>query len=87
MTQGILFGQVAAGDILVADSGFGCMVAGEKLVQADAQGGLFVQCGDGRHYLDGQVGEDGCLIGFTGHRRGPKPAPVLPVTPGGRVAA
>lgn len=51
--------------IIVADDGFTCMKAGPKVVRAD-DGGLFVECGHGHHYLEGQVETNrGTVIGFT----------------------
>lgn len=61
--------ELKAGDIVVADADFPCMAAGRKTVEAD-EGGLFVPCSAGRHYLDGQIhceshgGEDDTLIGL-----------------------
>lgn len=70
---------VKVGDILVTDDGFTCMGAGErKTVESwdgpmpntdpeylkDPFSRLFVECRDGCHFLDGQVGDDGELVGL-----------------------
>jgi len=62
---------IKPGDFLVADGDFSCMKEGERRqVRADKNGHgfdrLFISCCDehGRHYLYGQVGDDGELIGF-----------------------
>jgi hypothetical protein len=64
------------GMIVVADEGFTCLDAGEYVVQ-EHNGNLFIPCRGGendadtdpgyveRHYLDGQVGDDGELIGLS----------------------
>lgn len=47
--------DVAAGTVLIADDGFTCVAPGTALVvRCDARG-LWVECGDGQHYLDGQT--------------------------------
>jgi hypothetical protein len=60
-----ILSKIKPGDRLFTDSGFTCMGAGEaKIVRRDDQGRLFVPCRDGRHYLDGQRGENGALVGL-----------------------
>lgn len=46
--------DVKVGAVLVADGGFDCMNAGPKEVRSDNLG-VYIECRDGRHYLDGQV--------------------------------
>ncbi|MDE4297145.1 hypothetical protein PXK56_18330 [Phaeobacter gallaeciensis] len=53
------------GMIVVTDNGFTCVKAGEHVVQADEDGDLFIECCDGNHLLDGQIGKDGELIGLS----------------------
>ena len=66
-----IMSEVRAGDKLVADGGFTCIATGAILdVHADADGALWVPCnGSGddthKHYLLGQLGADGELIGLT----------------------
>lgn len=55
--------DLKAGDAVVTDDGFTCMPLGQKIVEADEHG-LFVRCSEGQHYLDGQEGDDGSLIGI-----------------------
>lgn len=46
--------EVEAGSVLKADGGFTCLRAGaERPVEQD-DGGLFIRCRSGKHYLDGQ---------------------------------
>ncbi|TPM39616.1 hypothetical protein [Mesorhizobium sp. B2-3-4] len=62
------YSDVKAGDRLIADGGFDCIKANEVLtVRSSVLGSLYVPCGCGKHFLDGQEGDDGKLIGF---RRG-----------------
>lgn len=49
--------EVKAGDTLLADGGFTCMSEGIVTVEEDDDG-LFVRCGEGKHYLDGQAEGD-----------------------------
>ena len=50
---------------LRADGGFTCIEQGALLtVETDSDGIKFVPCSHGRHYLDGQLAEDGRLVGL-----------------------
>lgn len=52
------------GDRVIVDDGFTCMTAwSEKIVDED-NAGLFVDCEDGGHGLDGQDDGDGFLVGI-----------------------
>lgn len=52
------------GDMLIADAGFECILAWKSLeVKADLQG-LYVDCAEGKHYLDGQADDGEHLIGL-----------------------
>lgn len=55
--------DLAPGAAVAVDGGFTCMEPSTTTVCADAQGNLFVPCRCGEHALDGQVGEDGILVG------------------------
>lgn len=47
--------DVQDGTMLIADNGFTCMAENEvKQVKLDEHG-LYVDCSEGKHYLDGQV--------------------------------
>ncbi len=62
---------VKAGDVLIADSGFTCLLKGEAVtVKADGGGHLYVPCTEGSHYLDGQLSE-GRYVGLTSSERHP----------------
>lgn len=57
--------EIKAGDRLKADGGFTCLRHGEVVtVTADDDGRNYVPCSDGRHYLDGQQGDDGECVGL-----------------------
>lgn len=56
--------DVRVGDRLIADGGFDCMMEGREVTICRDPDGLYVWCNEGRHYLDGQVSDDGELIGF-----------------------
>lgn len=65
MTQ-VKFSEVKAGDFIKADGGFTCLDAGEVCkVYADDGLNLHIPCRDGTHFLCGQIGNDGILVGFT----------------------
>ena len=59
------FEDVKAGDKHVTDVGHTCMVKDEiHRVYKDREGHLYLYCREGRHYLNGQVGENDELIGL-----------------------
>lgn len=51
------------GDRLTDFFGWGCVPRAAILCVEDEGDGLFVRCARGRHYLDGQTGGDGELVG------------------------
>jgi hypothetical protein len=52
--------KVHTGTCLVCDGGFTCMKNRQVVtVKNGGRHGLYVECGEGRHYLDGQFSEDG----------------------------
>lgn len=60
------FGDISKGVRLRADGGFNCIVEDSVLaVELDERNELFVPCGAGRHYLDGQLDDDGRCVGFS----------------------
>jgi hypothetical protein len=63
MMTKVKLSDLEAGDIIIADGGFTCMKAGLKKVYT-ADGGLYVKCNQGRHYLVGQLDSDGTLSGM-----------------------
>lgn len=67
--------EVKEGMSLIADGGFTCLHDGDVLtVQKHPELAaanpdlpwlaLFVPCSDGRHFLDGQIDDDGFYVGF-----------------------
>lgn len=57
--------EVKAGTVLIADGGFTCIPVGAELIVKEDAAGLYVDCGDGHHYLDGQLDDGDVYIGFT----------------------
>lgn len=70
---------VKAGDKLRCDGGFTCLAEGDvrevkasdemlehctEEYKADPFAKLYIECSDGTHRLDGQVGDDGELVGL-----------------------
>lgn len=56
--------DIKEGDLITLDGGFTCAKAGQVLVHKDSQG-LFFQCDEGHHYIEGQLDEECDLIGIT----------------------
>jgi hypothetical protein len=55
---------VKPGDTLIADGGFTCLKDGQHCqVKVDADG-LYVECTEGRHGLDGQLNEKDEVVGL-----------------------
>lgn len=48
--------NVKAGDDLITDDGFTCLPAGKVRRVHEDDGGLYIKCKEGHHYLDGQDG-------------------------------
>jgi hypothetical protein len=56
--------EVRKSTVLVADGGFTCIVRGAVLIVEEDEDGLWVSCSEGRHYLDGQLTENGEYVGL-----------------------
>jgi len=57
--------DLAPGMTVRVDGGFTCMAEGEeRVVKADVDGDLYIECAEGRHGLAGQLDDDGRLIGI-----------------------
>ena len=58
------------GQTVKCDGGFDCIPEGEKrTIKSDSRfkdrfQSLYIYCAEGKHFLSGQVGEDGELIGL-----------------------
>lgn len=64
--KSLKYAEITEGQKLAADSGFTCLDDGHLCtVEHDPERALFVACAEGRHFLDGQEGENGELIGFS----------------------
>ena len=60
------------GDFIELDSGFTCHPPGIVLVRIEA-GRLYFDCDKHKHYLDGQLADDGdSLVGIYSERKGEK---------------
>lgn len=57
--------ETNAGDTLIADASFSCMNAGPHVVKADDGGGLYIECDEGEHYLNGQADDGEHMTGLT----------------------
>lgn len=55
--------DVKAGDVLIA-TGFTCIPDGGRREVFFNEGQPFISCGDGKHYLDGQLNDAGELVGL-----------------------
>jgi hypothetical protein len=57
--------DVKPGDVLIADGGFTCLTENGRCKVREDEHGLYVICDEGKHYLDGQLDDDGTgIIGF-----------------------
>ena len=56
--------DLKAGDLVQVDDGFTCMRSGPRYVRVDKEDGrLYVHCAAGKHFLEGQLADDGTLVG------------------------
>ena len=60
------YSDLHEGMIVKIDGGFNCMQEGVRKVQKNSNQDFFVECHQGKHYLDSQIGEDGNLVGISG---------------------
>lgn len=58
------YGDLVAGKTVEVDAGFTCMGSGKHIVQQNSAGEFYLRCAKGDHMLDGQIDEDGELIGI-----------------------
>ncbi|MCQ8781674.1 hypothetical protein [Mangrovibrevibacter kandeliae] len=58
-TEWARLSDLKAGSQVRLDDGFTCGIAGARVDVAEDEGGLFVACDHGHHYLDGQLADDG----------------------------
>ncbi len=62
----IFYNNVKSGITLTADDGFTCIKNGSQCKVKDSGDGLYVDCVDGKHYLDGQLDDNlQIFIGFS----------------------
>lgn len=57
--------DIKKGDKLIADGGFTCLAKGQIVEVLLEDSELAVKCSRGIHFLRGQCGKNGLLIGFT----------------------
>lgn len=46
--------EVDEGDVVVVDGGFTCIAEGSACEVKRDEGGLYIECSEGHHYLEGQ---------------------------------
>jgi hypothetical protein len=56
--------NVSEGVTIFTDAGFACIDENSVLVVQRDDGGLFVPCAEGKHYLDGQLDCGTVYVGF-----------------------
>lgn len=59
------FQDVKVGDVLMTDDNFPCIDGNRRVIIEKDRSGLYFNCNDGRHYLDGQLNNDGGLVGLS----------------------
>jgi len=64
MDNRVKFSDLKDGDVVFSDGEDHCLPRGYMTVFT-GKSGLYVICTGGSHYLDGNIGPDGFLIGFT----------------------
>ena len=55
----VKYKDVKVGDLLIVGNGFTCLAPDTCTLVYEDVGALYVNCDDGRHYLDGQIDWDG----------------------------
>jgi hypothetical protein len=64
MTDFPKLADLKPGDVLRADGGFTCLSDGAVREVMKDDDGLYVQCSEGKHHLDGQEGANGECVGL-----------------------
>lgn len=64
MRKFALLKNIKPGDTLTTDAGFDCMSPGSKKTVFALADKLFICCKHGHHLLDGQLDNEGYLIGL-----------------------
>jgi len=64
MTNWVNIFSLKVGQYIHFDGGSDCMKAGPKEVKRDEQQGLYVDCGEGRHYLYADAKDSQYVVGF-----------------------
>lgn len=64
MSEWAKLSELKAGDV-VRVTGFTCLNDGEKKAVKFLQEVPYVECSQGKHFLDGQLDENGRLVGVT----------------------
>jgi hypothetical protein len=65
MTRFARADEVSEGTRLIAGSGFDCIREGKVVTVQRENGGLFVPCSHGRHFIDGQLDQFGNYVGLS----------------------
>ncbi len=61
----MMLSDLHSGDSIKGFNGFGCIPDDANRVVYSCDDGLYVKCRAGQHLLDGQVGDDGHLVGLS----------------------
>lgn len=62
----VKYSSLREGMLLRFDDAFCCGIANtEQVVKKDGVGAYYVPCEAGHHFLDGQMDDDGFLVGIT----------------------
>jgi len=68
MSNRVKLSELSPGDHVIADATVPCVGEGTHTVfevECDGEPGLAIRCSGGWHFLDGQLGAGGYLVGFT----------------------
>lgn len=57
--------DITEGDLLVTDGGFTCISKNQTRPVKKDEEGLFINCLNGKHYLNGQTDDQGNLVGLS----------------------
>jgi len=73
-----LLSDIVPGDKLIADGAFTCLKEGEVCEVKHDDGGIYVECANGRHFLEGQRGHRDRCVGFDRYVEPPAPPSPAP---------
>lgn len=56
--------ELSVEDRVLCDDGFTCVAPWSIVTILQDEAGMYFECDEGKHYLDGQLGEGGTLVGL-----------------------